>query len=461
MTDLLRILTTGASSLAAQTAAAATASHNLENANTPGYARQRVNIEAMLPADQVGNAYLGNGARATTVTQARDRFFESQLPALFGQASSSSAASTTLSSVHALDPELSGGLGDALSGFYTAFRQLSQNPSDAGLRQSAVNAARSLALSFNQTRASLEDARSGVDQKLAADVSEANTLAQGVASLNGQIRAARASGAEPNDLLDARQKSVDRLAELTGASPVTTVEGDTSLFMAGGAPLVVSLQASTLSTQGDPLDAGHLSLRLNSGLVQSAVAPGGELGGLVAARDGALKDGVSAIDTLALDLSGAVNTAHQAGVDLATGASGEPLFTGTSARDLAVNANIVADPRLLATRRATGGVGDASNLTAADGILATESLTLSTGLSADGALSSATAAFGAATRTFSAQSDADTALRDHLTTVRESVSGVSVDDELVDLQKAQRAYQAISKVIQTSSDMFDTLLALK
>src|SRR5512140_1083979 len=131
MTDLLRILTTGASSLAAQTAAAATASHNLENSNTPGYARQRVTIEAALPADQVGGGYIGMGARTMAGTQARDRFFEAQLPSLFGQAASSSASSSALASVHALDPELPGGLGDALSGFYTALRQLSQNPSDS------------------------------------------------------------------------------------------------------------------------------------------------------------------------------------------------------------------------------------------------------------------------------------------------------------------------------------------
>lgn len=461
MTDLLRILTTGASSLAAQTAAAATASHNLENSNTPGYARQRVTIEATLPADQIGGGYIGMGARTMAVTQARDRFLESQLPSLFGQAASSSAASSTLASVHALDPELSGGLGDALSGFYTALRELSQNPSDSGLRQSAVNAARSLALSFNQTRSSLDDARTGIDQKLSADVSEANDLARSVASLNGQIRAARASGAEPNDLLDARQRSVDRLAELTGASPVNTVEGDVSLFMAGGAPLVVSLQASTLSTQANGLDGGHLDLRLNVGALQTGVVPGGELGGLLSARDGALKDGVNAVDTLAVDLSAAVNTAHQAGIDLASGAAGQALFSGTSARDLAVNAAIVADPRLLATRRAGGGAGDASNLTGAGGLLATETQALSTGLGASSALAAATSAFGSATRTFAAQSDADTALRDHLTNVRESVSGVSVDEELVELQKAQRAYQAISKVIQTSSDMFDVLLALK
>jgi flagellar hook-associated protein 1 FlgK len=461
MTDLLRILTSGASSLAAQTAAAATASHNLENANTPGYARQRVNIEAALPANQVGSSYVGNGSTAQSVTQARDRFLESQLPVLFGQAAGSTATATTLGAVDTLDPQASGGLGDALSGFYTALSQLSQNASDPGLRQAAVSAARTLALSFNSTRSALESARSGVDQKLAADASEANGLAQGVASLNGQIRAARAGGGEPNDLLDARQKAADRLAELTGATPVTTTEGDVSLFMTGGAPLVTSLQASSLSTIADPANAGHLALKLNVGTVQSDVSPGGEVGGLLSARDGALKTSVDSLDTLAWDLSGAVNTAHQAGVDLA-GNPGQPLFVvaaqGGAAGQLAVNAAITADPTLLAAAHAGGGAGDGSNMT---DLLATQSQGLTGGLDASATLTQLTSAFGSAASGAQAASDADTGLRDHLTTLRESTSGVSVDEELVELQKAQQAYQAIAKVIQTSSALFDTLLSLK
>ena len=461
MSDLLRILGGAASSLTAQTAAAATASHNLENSNTPGYARQRVTIEAVLPADRVGNSYLGAGATTQSVTQVRDRFLEAQLPNAFGQSSSSSASASTLQAVDALDPQASGGLGDALSGFYSALSQLSQNPSDAGLRQSAVSAASTLALSFNRTRAALEDARTGVDQKLTGDVQQANDLARNVASLNAQIRAARAGGAEPNDLLDARQQAVDQLAQLTGASPVTTSEGDVSLFLPGGAPLVTSMQAATLSTIADPSNSGHLALQLSNGGVTQSVSPGGELGGLTAARDGALKSAVDSLDALAYGLAGAVNTVHQAGVDL-NGNGGQPLFTvqnaAGAAGQIAVNTAIVADPRLLATAHAGGGSGDGSNVT---DLLATQSQALSTGLDAVSTFSQITSAFGAAASSAQAQSDADGALRDHLTTLRESTSGVSIDEELVSMQKAQQAYQAISKVIQTTEDMFTTLMSIK
>jgi flagellar hook-associated protein 1 FlgK len=461
MPDLLSILSSGASSLAAQTAAAATAANNLQNVNTPGYARQRVSIESAIPAETYGSQYIGRGAVLGQVTQVRDQFLEAQLPAAFGNSAGSAAASNVLGAVEVLDPQAQGGLSDALAGFYTALTQLSQNPSDPGLRQTAVSASRTLSLSFQQTRTGLESTRTGVDQRLVGDVGEANQLASQVASLNTQIRAAKATGGAPNDLLDARQKAVDRLAELTGAVPVPTNTGDVSLFLAGGAALVTSDHAGTLSTVGDVTNSGHLAVRLTSGGITSSATPGGEMGGLLSARDGALRGAVDGLDAFAWDLAGAVNTVHQGGVDL-NGNGGQALFSVTSqagaAGQITLNAAILADPRLLATRQGTGGVGDSSNVLA---LLGTQSAPLTGGLDATSTLTQLISSFGAATSSAQAASEADDALKSHLTSMRASISGVSTDDELISMQRAQAAYQAIAKVITTTSTLFDTLMQIK
>ncbi|MGC3998712.1 MAG: flagellar hook-associated protein FlgK [Anaeromyxobacter sp.] len=384
------------------------------------------------------------------------------MPAAWGQATRSSTGASVLQSVHTLDPEVSGGLGDALSSFYASLRQLSQNASDPSLRQAAVGSARSLAMAFNRTRQELEDARSGTDARIAADVSEVNDLARSVASLNAQVRAGRASGAEPNDLLDARQKAVDRLAELTGATPVTTSEGDQSVFLAGGAALVTGVHASTLTATADITNGGHLALAVVNGTVTQAVSPGGDIGGLLDARDGALRDAVTSVDQLAWDLAGALNAVHQGGQGL-DGSTGNALFdrgaavAGAAGR-LVVSAAVLADSRALATAAVGGGSGDARNALL---LVGTEATALTGGLDAGASLSQLTAAFGSATRTLQASADADASMKENLQAMRESTSGVSIDEELIEMQKAQRAYQAISKVIQTSSDMFDTLLQLK
>ncbi|MBK9518796.1 MAG: flagellar hook-associated protein FlgK [Anaeromyxobacter sp.] len=469
MSDLLAILSQGAASLAAQRAAAATASHNLQNANTPGYARQRATVATTLPADRSGNAWIGRGSVLQGISQARDRFLEAQIPAQLGLTARAAAASAALGSVSALDPNTVGNLGDSLSNFYAALRASAQSPADAGLRQAAVTASRSLALGFQRTRGGLEEARAGVDAQLAGTVVEVNGLAQQVADLNGQVRTARVGGAEPNDLLDARQKAVDRLAELTGVAPVATSEGDVSLFLPGGSALVSGLQASTLATQVDPANGGHLALRLvgASGAALAFTGVGGELGGALDARDGALRAAVTAVDTLAWDLASRVNAVHQAGYGL-DGTTGDALFTtgatldGAAAR-LEINALVLGDPRRLAAAAAATGPtsaapGDATNLQA---LIATERAALGNGLDAVAGLAKLTSDFGAAARSASALAEHEAALTDNLVQRREAVSGVSIDEELIELQKAQKAFEAISKVIQVSSEMFDTLLSLK
>lgn len=469
MSDLLAILSQGAASLAAQRAALATASHNLQNANTPGYARQRAVLATTLPADRSGTAFIGRGALLQGVTQARDRFLEAQLPALLGSAARSSTQSAALQAVSALDPEAAGGVGDALAGFWSALRAASQSPADMGLRQAAVAATRTLGLAFQTTRGALEAARTGVDAKLTGDTQEVNDLAAQVARLNGQIRSDRASGGEPNDLLDARQKAVDRLAELTGVTPVPTSEGDVSLFLPGGSALVSGLMASTLATAPDAANDGHLQVRLigAGGAAQVFTGLGGELGGAIDARDGALKAAVTGLDELAHGLATAVNTQHRAGYGSAA-TTGVNLFSVSAtaagaARSLDVDATVLADPRRLAAATSTTSVtsapaGDANNLVR---LLALETAAVSGGLDAAGALGKITSDFGLAASHAEAASSQDAALRDNLANLRESVSGVSIDEEMIEMQKAQRAFEAISKVLAASSAMFDTLLQLK
>jgi flagellar hook-associated protein 1 FlgK len=124
-----------------------------------------------------------------------------------------------------------------------------------------------------------------------------------------------------------------------------------------------------------------------------------------------------------------------------------------------VSAAIAADPRRLAAAAgAASAPGDGSNALA---LVATEGQPLPGGLDPFGALARVTTDFGEAARGLAAAATQDGALRDHLVSMREATSGVSIDEELIEMQKAQRAFEAITKVIQATSEMFDTLLALK
>lgn len=466
MADLLSILSQGATSLGAHRASTATASHNLENANTPGYARQRANLEATLPSQFIGNAFVGRGVNLNTISQARDRFLEAQVPGALASAARTDAESVALQSVHALDPELAGGVGESLAAFFTALRALSQNPGSGVLRQGLLDVSKTLAQSFNRTATAIDQARDGLDSKIDGLVTQVNSMAQRMAELNRSIRTARANGAEPNDLLDARQRLQDDLATLAGATPVPNAQGDVSMVLASGTALVSEDHAATLSVLPDPTNRGHLAIEIT---LADGTGPipvnltSGTLGGVLDARDVSLRNAEDSLDQLAYDFGNALNGVHQAGFAL-DGSTGHDLFTVSAtalgaATTLVVDAAVAGNPDLLAASSTAAGVpGDGTNVFA---LIALEDSPLSTGRPAEGTLSRIIADFGSATQRAEAMAAQELALRDSLISMRESASGVSIDEEMVEMTRAQRAYEAVSKVITTADQMLDTLMKLR
>lgn len=467
MADLLSLLSRSSASLGAHRAASSTAAGNIENANTPGYARQRAEL-GTVDGDRYGLAFLGGGATLLGITQARDRFLEAQMPGALAAEARTSAEASALEAFTALDLDAPGNLAAALADFYGGLRALSQNPADITLRQAAVQGASTFVQSLHATATAVATARGALDQQAAGYLEEVNSLAGQMADLNGRIRTARASGAEPNDLLDARLRVQDRLAELTGVTPIPDSSGDVGLALPGGLSLVSGDRAATLSAEPDPANGGLLRFRITRGDA-SAPTPlpgsslGGTLGGILDARDGALARVADGLDGLAFDLGETVNAVHRAGVGL-DGTGGRALFTTSGDRAgaalaIELDAAILADPgRLAAAAPGDGLPGGASNLFA---LIGTEEARLSGGLDAVGALASLVSGFGSAASRARAAADQNGALRDNLAAMRESAAGVSIDEEVIAMTKAQRAYEAVSKVIVAADEMLETLLNLR
>src|SRR5262249_48735590 len=150
----------------------------------------------------------------------------------------SQAESDALSSINILNPDLQGGLTTTLGAFYAALQTWAQNPGDLSLRQGVLGASQQLATSFNQTANTIESARTGLDSAIAGKVNEINNAAKALADINSRIQQSKSAGAQPNDLLDARQKAVDTLATLVGGTPYTNASGDVSVALPGGMALV-------------------------------------------------------------------------------------------------------------------------------------------------------------------------------------------------------------------------------
>jgi flagellar hook-associated protein 1 FlgK len=438
---------------------------NIANANTPGYTRQRAMLQAVQPAEQLGNAFIGRGVMLAGVVQVRDRFIDGQLAAATGRQASSASEMAVLQSVSVLDSNQ--GVGPALSAFYASLRSLSQDPGSLNYREAAVGASTELALAFNRTAAGLGAARTGVDQLVEGTLPEINQAASQLAALNATIRGQQATGLTPNDLLDSRQKLATRLTELTGAQPIANAEGDINLVLPNGAALVVGNRAAQLSTRADATNGGHLAVYLTPPDGGTAVATdgalGGQLGGALAARDGALKTALGTLDQLAFDLASAINGVHQAAFAL-DGSTGRDLFTPSAtvagaALSMQVDPAIAGDASLLGAASSAATVpGDA---TAIQALLDTERQNLSTGAPVDGVLAQLASQYGSAAHLAQASNEGDKAVLGNVTSLQQASSGVSIDEELVEMQKAQRAYEATSKVIKAADDMLNTLLSLR
>lgn len=463
MGDLFALMHNGSRALTAHRVAMATASHNIENVNTPGFTRQRANLEASPGIAMAGVGMLGTGVTISSITQAKDRFLEARLPSMRAEAGAAETRASTLDAVTAFDStgiNMAGRLGDFLS----ALTSLQGRPADIGTRQAAIGAAGDFAKAINAAANDIASAQSAVDVDLRARAPELQQLAKQVASLNKEIQIAAASGGSPNDLLDQRQVALDALSSQLGAKVVPGDGNMVTVTLPSGQPIV---SGETASTFGVATGADG-RLRLSVGGTDGAPPKlldgqqiGGAVGGLFTARDEDLAGAAAELDAFAFDTANAFNAAHSSGIAL-DGSSGRDLFTvGASssgaARSLSVNAALTADASLLGVS-GTGASGDAGALTT---MLAVRDAAVSGGSDLFAALANMTSSFGEKARGASIDQASATSLLSHGVSLRESVSGVSVDEELVNIQQAERAFQAASKVISTADAMLQTILDLK
>jgi flagellar hook-associated protein 1 FlgK len=466
--DLISVIMNAGAGLSVFRAKVATASHNIANANTPGYSRQDAVATETTPAEEAGtNSFIGRGVALQGVVQNRDTFVEAQMTVALSNSSSTAAQSDALSTVTALDPQGQGSITNALGAFYSSLRDLNQNPGDLGLRRAVVESARTLADAFNTTVNSISTARSAIDQNLTSLVDKVNGLLASVADLNKRISLAINSGRTPNDLLDIRQNALDQLAQTIGARAVPDSHGSVNVVLPGGTSLVSGIVSSSLGIQANLTNSNHLDVVFvphgaGSPSVLNQSEMGGQMGGLLSARDNTLGAAESSLNTLAFEMSTAVNQQHELGYAL-DGTSGHDLFVSLSgptaaAKNIAVDPTVDADPTLVAAAgSATAGAGDATNLQA---LIGTEALKLSNGLNAQQGYAKLTSDFGIAVQTVDDHAAFDKNLLDDISNARESASGVSTDDEMIMLTQAQNAYNALTKVITTTNTMLDALMKI-
>ena len=328
----MSLLNVGARALMANQLALQTTGHNIANVNTAGYSRQTVAFQTS-QGQNMGNGYIGNGVDVATIVRNFSELLNRQAAAATAASASDSARSQSLNQMQEVFSGGSNGLGAAINDMMNSFADVSASPTDLTSRNVVLTRMSELASRFRAASGQLDELDYNTKQQMSNDVNVVNSLASQVASLNGQISRAMATGHTPNDLLDQRDQLVRDINKYVQTSQVDGGDGSITLFAGGSQPLVMGQTSAQLSIK-ESLQypgSGQMSLYFQQGSGQAveltaSMVGGGELAGLLQFQNKDLAEGRNLLGRMSATLGAALNQQQQSGLTL-DGKRGSALFT--------------------------------------------------------------------------------------------------------------------------------------
>ncbi len=510
--SILSAFNTARSSLLAQSRALSVASNNVGNVNTPGYTRLRPIFET-IPGSS-GGLSVGGGASIESIQRVVDATIDLQLQRERQELSYDAEIERGLTSIEGIFEELGGtGISGALSEFFASLGDLANNPANSTVRESVLQAAKNLTSLIHDADRRLDQRQIDANNQLQQSVTEVNAITADLAELNGQIFRVESSGsgAEASALRDRRAALLADLAEHVGFTFFERPDGQISVFVGGGAVLVDDDVSAQLLVQpgaaGNPVffDIFH-DLGGSVGGPITARILGGKMGAAIDLRDNRIQSYRDSLDEFTFTLARRINDEHFGplpapppgdafglvdnqsrrffidGAQAVTPEGSDFTLIGGAAAAIAIHADILANIRHIAAGAVSiGGAGAATgdNQNALD--LAAAELNGSaffqlardpvTGLeippgivpggnaqTLGGFSSSISGRLGSelqSSRRALAQEELVVA---ELEQRRASISGVSLDEEIANLIRFERAYQASARIIQETNTLIGFLI---
>ncbi len=424
----LQGLQTALSGLLAEQQALDVTGHNIANANTEGYSRETAVLETnpAIPIPALSSVtgeggQLGTGVTVGTYTRVRNSYLDSQYRTQDSALSGAAAQAEVLEQAQAaLNEPSSTGISSQLSEFWSSWNSLADSPTSEAAKQGVVAAGQRLAGALNQLSTQLSTISAQVEAEYATKTSatgEVANIAKQIGQLNEQIKLAEQARQPPNDMLDRRDLLIDKLSALAKVTVTTKPDGtDTITFGDAAKPLVEGTTVNWPQTL--------------------TAAAGGQLGALLGltAPGGGLAGFRTELDSVAATLASSVNALH----------TSTPFFSGSTAATIAV---AVKASEVQASSTGDPGGNDIA--------LAISDLR---GGSADQGFSTLVESVGSKVQ---GAKDEQANLQTTLTAIsnqRQSVSGVSLDEEMTNLISYQRGYQASARTLTAMDEMLEQLI---
>jgi flagellar hook-associated protein 1 FlgK len=465
MPGLFGNLSLASKALMAHQAAIQVTSRNIANVNNPEHARQRVIMgdRAFVPTAQGPE---GTGVEVLTVEQLRDAFLDKQVVRQIADEASLQAQSDALTNAElamgdridrSTDPasvqdvtKSTSGIGAALDEFFNAFDALAVSPRDIPARNVALQKAQILADRINNADARLATVQSDLATQIEADLNKANVLLSDIARLNSEIADAnvRESGSA-SDLIDRRQGKLEALSGI--------LKIETALIPNGYGQIEVRIGGVNFVDYGQKLgdlkyDAVNQLLTSTQDLSQTLAAGGGTVDGRLQAMKGAIAEARTRVQALAGSLASEVNGKYDS-----AGIPPEEFFvtTGLAAGQLVALNSLIDSSSLKTSSQSLAGGND--YLTGIAGLRSSTVAGLGN-LTLGDYTRNTVGQIGQVLQGINTRLEESTVIKTALTTQRDAVSSVSLDEETADLMKFQRAYQANARVISVVDELLDTLI---
>jgi flagellar hook-associated protein 1 FlgK len=488
-----------------------TTGHNIANANTAGYSRQVVNMTASRPIEAVGYSrstaagQLGTGVEASSITRVREKFLDNQFRNEYKSHGNFSVQLDTLSKLEGIVNEPSNtGIRTVISNFWNAWSDLSKNPENADGRKVVMEQTMAMADAFNYTAKQLGDLKDDLTENVEINMNTVNSLTTSIAQLNAEIRRVEGLGDHANDLRDQRDLITDQLAGLVNIR-VDELDTGYSISM-GGIQLVEG--ASNTALDMAAVETAFASGDLNSGAIY----------GTIHSRDHFVQGYINELDQMVqtmangefeitlpkgsvlpegtvlngLTYTGAgrtltedtivkvngLNGLHQLGYSLADGEGGLPFFTdasgsatGLTAGNITLNPAIVANSNLIATSmRVTMNADGTDTVINGNNTLAVlfsqmRDVRFDFDSGAGNNLNTVDAYFRSIVGQLGVQAAEAARMQTNQQVIveqvdsrRQSVSGVSLDEEMSNMIKFQHAYNAAARNMTMIDDMLNTII---
>lgn len=473
MSKISSMMDVGRRSMMNSQTALQTVGHNIANKSTEGYSRQRVELQSTPPAG-LGNLRIGTGARTSAVTRTNNEYLERQIAGEQSELGYAKDRAEALARVEQVfNEQINKGLNHYIGEFFNSMRELSNSPESLAARTLVKESADNMSKDFNRVHKQLTAIQSEFDFQLRSHLEEINAYSKEIADLNERVQQVEVGGASANDERDRRDLLLKKLGEKIdiryseGDNGVVTVSAGSAVLLVAGNDAKRLELASTPESDGKREGQADIVYKNSpdaSGTVVTHHFHGGAVGALVEVRDQVINDVLSNIDELAHSIAYEVNKAHVEGFDKYSKKGGlffeVPDHPRDASQSIRVADRIAEDVGRIAASSAPNAP---SNNTIAHIISNIQNRgVVGTGASRvgefyEGLVGRLGVVAQRANSTLEAQQD----ILNQLKNIRESVSGVSLDEETSKMIEYQKSFDASARLIRTADELLDTVLNLK